>query len=191
MMLTLHIPSTSPLRALPLIWGHHHPPQDTLLKSSSPSRPKSTQQQNLRRIRPCPTTSRVCQPIPFLTITLCNRDPKLADCSRSLKTADQRKTRQSLAGLGTVTLTPMKRHTAIATFVTDAGIDHLLGLRRVHLSGTVVVLAGRKSALGHVPGPLRVPRPAPGLRRGGRLTDYHRTAPLEAPHRHCLLVAAT
>ena len=190
-MLTLHIPSMFPLRALTLLWEHHHLPQDTLLKSSSPSKPKSTQHQNLRRMRPCPTTSRVCQPIPLLTITLCNRDPKMVDFLQVLKTAGQRKTRQPLTGLGMVTLIPINRHTVIATFVTDAGIDHLLGLRRVLLSGTMAVLAGRKSALGHVPGPLRVPRPAPGLRRGGRLTDYHRTAPPEAPHRHCLLVAVT
>ena len=187
MMLTL--PSMFPLRTLPLLWGHRHLPQDTLLKSSSPLKPKSTQHQNLRRMRSCPTTSRVCQPIPLLTVTLCNRDPKML--LQALKTAGQRKTRQPLTGLGMVTLTPINRHTVIATFVTDAGIDHLLGLRRVLLSGTMAVLGGRKSALGHVPGPLGALRPAPGLRRGGRLIDYHRTAPPEAPHRHCSLVAAT
>ena len=85
----------------------------------------------------------------------------------------------------------MNRRTVIAAFVTDVGIDHLLDLHRDLLSGTMVALAGRKSARGHAPGPLRVHRPAQDLRRGGRLIDCRPTAPPEAPHRHCLLVAAT
>jgi hypothetical protein len=106
-----------------------------------------------------------------------------------LKKAGPKKTRQPLAGVGMVTLILMNRRTVIATFVTDAGIDHLLDLRKALLLGTG--LAGRKFALGHAPGPLRVLRPAPGLRRGGRLTDYRPTVPPEALHRRCLLVAAT
>jgi len=111
--------------------------------------------------------------------------------SQVLKKAGPRKTRQLLAGVGTVTLIPMNRRTVIATFVTDAGIDHILDLRRALLSGTTAGLAGRKFALGHAPGPLRVLRPAPDLRRGSRPTDYRPTAPPEALHRHFLLVVAT
>lgn len=68
-MLTLRTPRTHPLHALPLLWEHHRLLQDTLSKSSSPSKPRPIQQQTPGRVRPCPTASRVRQPIPYLTIT--------------------------------------------------------------------------------------------------------------------------
>jgi hypothetical protein len=110
--------------------------------------------------------------------------------SQISKKAGPRKTRQLLGGVGTGTLIPKNRCTVLATFVTDAGIDHILDLRRALLSGTMAGSAGRKSALGHAPGPLRVLRPAPDLRRGNRPTDCRPTAP-EALHRHFSLVVAT
>lgn len=117
-------------------------------------------------------------------------DQQLMVGSQLSKKAGPRKTRQLLAGVGTGTLIPKNRCTALATFVTDAGIDHILDLRRARLSETMAGLAGRKFALDHAPGPLRVLRPAPDLRRGSKPTDYRPTAP-EALHRHFSLVVAT
>lgn len=108
-----------------------------------------------------------------------------------LKKADPRNTHQALAGVGTATPMLMTRRTIIAKFVTDTEIDHPPDLLRVLLLGTMAALAGQKFAPGHALGPLGVLHPVPGLRRGDRLTDYRPTAPPEALHCHCSLVAAT
>lgn len=133
----------------------------------------------------------VCQLIPFLTITLYHRsDLQLMIEPQVLKKGVPRNTPQALA-VGTATLIPMTRRTVIAKFVTDTEIDNLLVLLRALLSRTMGGLAGQKFALGHAPGPLGVLRPVPGRHRGDRLTDYRLTAPPEALHRRCSLVAAT
>lgn len=129
--LTLHLPRAFPPRTFPLLWALHSLSQDTLSKSSFPSRLRLTQQQTLGRVRPYLTTRRVCQLIPFLTITLCHlSDPQLMLGTQELKKADPRNTRQALAGVGTATLLPMTRRTVIAKFVTDTEIDHPLDLLR-------------------------------------------------------------
>ena len=108
-----------------------------------------------------------------------------------LKKADPRNTRQVLAGVGTATLILMTRRTVIAKFAMDTEIDYPLDLPRALPQETMAGLAGQKFAPGHAPGPLGVLHLVPGLRRGGRPTDYRLTAPPEAPHCHCSLVAAT
>ena len=108
-----------------------------------------------------------------------------------LKKADPRNTRQVLAGVGMATLIPMIPRTVIAKFVIDTEIDHPLDLPRALPLGTMAGLAGQKFAPGHAPGPLGVPHPVPGLRRGDRPTDYRPTAPPEALHCHSSLVVAT
>jgi hypothetical protein len=129
-MLNLHLPRVFSPHTLPLLWEPHSLPRNTLSKSSSLSRLSLMQQQTLG-VRPYLTARRVCQLIPFLTITVCHRsDPQLMLGPQVLKVPDPRNTRLVLAGVGMAMLIPMMHRTVITKFVKDFGIDHPLDLLR-------------------------------------------------------------
>jgi len=189
MMLTLRC--TFLLRAFLQLLTRLRRPQDTPSRSSSPSKPRRTQHQSLGLVWVRLTISKVYQVLLSLTITMCHRTDFHQTVGRSvLKQAGTGKTGKPPAGAGKVAITPLNCLTAIASFVTDAEIDHLRVPLRSPPSGTMAVLADRRFALGHAPGHRHALPPAPGLRQRSTLTGYPLTAPPGGLRRLYFLVAA-